>query len=78
MRPRHQHACSGGDRTEKAEPWRVKLRSVVPEECVVVRYIRTGEPVALSQRVLAVFVLMTVADFSDQCTDYQDKLLPQR
>jgi hypothetical protein len=46
-------------------PWRVKLRPVVPVE---------GEPVALSRRVLAVFLLMTVADFSDQYTDYQGKL----
>lgn len=52
----------------------MKLRSVVPEEGVVVPHIRTGEPVALSRRVLAVFVLMTVADLSDQYTDYQDKL----
>ncbi|KAF7050550.1 hypothetical protein CFC21_058905 [Triticum aestivum] len=70
-----QAARSGGGRPEdKAEPWRAKLRSVVPEEGVVVPHIRTGEPVALSRRVLAVFVLMTVADFSDQYTDYQDKL----
>jgi hypothetical protein len=55
-------------------PWRVKLRSVVPVEGVVAKYIRTGEPVALSRRVLAVFLLMTVADFSEQYTDYQDKL----
>ncbi|KAF7076769.1 hypothetical protein CFC21_081378 [Triticum aestivum] len=44
MRPRHQHACSGSARTEKAEPWHMKLRSVVPEECMVVRDIHTGEP----------------------------------
>jgi hypothetical protein len=65
-------AC--GNKTEKSEAWRVKLRSVVPEEGVVAAHIRTGEPVALSRRVLAVFVLMTVADFSDQYTDYQDNL----
>ena len=52
----------------------MKLWSVVPVECVVVQYTRTGEPVVLSQRVLAVFVLMTVTAFSDQCTDYQGKL----
>ncbi|XP_062220829.1 uncharacterized protein LOC133920159 [Phragmites australis] len=57
-----------------AEPWRRKLRSLVPPEGVVVKHIRTGEPVALSRRVVAVFILMTVADFSDQYTDYQDKL----
>jgi hypothetical protein len=58
----------------RSEVWRVKLRSVVPEEGLVAPHIRTGERVALSRRVLAVFVLMTVADFSDQYTDYQDKL----
>ncbi|OEL37385.1 hypothetical protein BAE44_0001596 [Dichanthelium oligosanthes] len=55
-------------------PWRRKLRSLVPPEGVVARHIRTGEPVALSRRVLAAFLLMTVADFSDQYTDYQDEL----
>ena len=35
-------------------------------------HIRTGEPVALSRRVLPAFLLITVADFSDQYTDYQD------
>ncbi|KAJ1272799.1 hypothetical protein BS78_06G229300 [Paspalum vaginatum] len=54
--------------------WRRKLRSLVPPEGVVVKHIRTGEPVALSRRVVATFVLMTVADFSDQYTDYQDDL----
>ncbi|KAL6911310.1 hypothetical protein ACP4OV_000115 [Aristida adscensionis] len=56
------------------EPWRRKLRSLVPPEGVVARHIRTGEPVALSRRVVAVFILITVADFSDQYTDYQDEL----
>ncbi|CAN6245522.1 unnamed protein product [Urochloa humidicola] len=59
---------------EAAAAWRVKLRSVLPVEGVVARHIRTGEPVALSRRVVAAFLLMTVADFSDQYTDYQDEL----
>uniref|UniRef100_A0A0E0LTA7 DUF6817 domain-containing protein n=1 Tax=Oryza punctata TaxID=4537 RepID=A0A0E0LTA7_ORYPU len=54
--------------------WRAKLASVVPAEGVVARHIRTGEPVALSRRVVGIFILMTIADFSDQYTDYQDKL----
>jgi hypothetical protein len=66
--------AAGGNKTDRSDAWRVKLRAVVPEEGVVAPHIRTGEPVALSRRVLAVFVLMTVADFSDQYTDYQDKL----
>ncbi|CAM0875485.1 unnamed protein product [Alopecurus aequalis] len=65
--------AAGGEYV-RSEAWRVKLRAVVPEEGVVAPHIRTGEPVALSRRVLAVFVLMTVADFSDQYMDYQDKL----
>uniref|UniRef100_A0ACD5X5Z3 Uncharacterized protein n=1 Tax=Avena sativa TaxID=4498 RepID=A0ACD5X5Z3_AVESA len=67
-------AKAAGGEYARSEAWRVKLRSVVPEEGVVAPHIRTGEPVALSRKVLAVFVLMTVADFSDQYTDYQDKL----
>ncbi|TVU27624.1 hypothetical protein EJB05_19118, partial [Eragrostis curvula] len=64
--------------TTSSEPdcysWRRKLRSLVPADGVVAKHIRTGEPVLLSRRVLAVFVLITIADFSDQYTDYQDKL----
>uniref|UniRef100_A0A0A9GD26 Uncharacterized protein n=1 Tax=Arundo donax TaxID=35708 RepID=A0A0A9GD26_ARUDO len=35
---------------------------------------RTGEDVALSRRVAAAFLLMTMADFSDQLFDWQDHL----
>ncbi|KAL6842230.1 hypothetical protein ACP4OV_027878 [Aristida adscensionis] len=56
------------------EPWRRKLRSLVPPEGVVTRNIRTGRPVALSRRVVAAFLLMTIADCGDQNTDYQDEL----
>ncbi|CAL4967768.1 unnamed protein product [Urochloa decumbens] len=70
-------AASSQSMASAAEPeagWRVKLRSVLPLEGMVARHIRTGEPVALSRRVVAAFLLMTVADFSDQYTDYQDEL----
>uniref|UniRef100_A0A0E0NN86 DUF6817 domain-containing protein n=1 Tax=Oryza rufipogon TaxID=4529 RepID=A0A0E0NN86_ORYRU len=65
---------SGGGGGDPGEAWRAKLASVVPPEGVVARHIRTGEAVALSRRVLGVFIVMTIADFSDQYTDYQDKL----
>ena len=35
---------------------------------------RTGEDVALSRRIAASFLLMTMADFSDQLFDWQDRL----
>ncbi|KAF0934566.1 hypothetical protein E2562_025657 [Oryza meyeriana var. granulata] len=60
--------------SDPGEPWRAKLASVLPPEGAVARHIRTGEPVVLSRRVVAIFILMTIADFSDQYTDYQDKL----
>ncbi|CAN6252716.1 unnamed protein product [Urochloa humidicola] len=67
-------SLSQDEEPEASAAWRVKLRGVLPEEGVVARHIRTGEPVALSRRVVAAFLLMTVADFSDQYTDYQDEL----
>ncbi|PNT76016.1 uncharacterized protein LOC100845551 [Brachypodium distachyon] len=73
LRAHLARAVAGDDEGYFSE-WRVKLRSVVPAEGVVAEHIRTGEPVALSRKVLAAFVLMTIADFSDQYTDYQDKL----
>jgi hypothetical protein len=67
--------CDAAASTEQEQPaWRRKLRSLVPVDGMVARHIRTGEPVALSRRVVAAFLLMTVADFSDQYTDYQDEL----
>ncbi|KAL6640980.1 hypothetical protein ACP70R_019161 [Stipagrostis hirtigluma subsp. patula] len=67
-------AAAAGGAASVDEPWRRKLRSLVPPEGVVVKHIRTGEPVALPRRVVAAFVLMTVADSSDQNTDYMDQL----
>jgi hypothetical protein len=37
-------------------------------------FCRTGEDVALSRRIAATFLLMTIADFSDQLFDWQDRL----
>ncbi|PUZ78368.1 hypothetical protein GQ55_1G447200 [Panicum hallii var. hallii] len=81
LRDHLKASSSSLDQLDPSEPepepepaWRRKLRSLLPAEGVVARHIRTGEPVALSRRVLAAFLLMTVADFSDQYTDYQDDL----
>lgn len=38
------------------------------------KHIRTGEDVHVSRRIVAVFLMMTVADFSDQMFGYQDIL----
>ncbi|KAJ4778392.1 E3 ubiquitin-protein ligase [Rhynchospora pubera] len=59
---------------DSSEPWRKKLQGIIPAEGIKVEHIKTGEDVVISRRVMAVFLLMTVADFSDQYVDYQDKL----
>ena len=56
------------------ENWRKKLQTIVPATGIKVPHIRTGEPVVLPRRVLAVFLLMTIADFGDQYYGYQDAL----
>ncbi|CAK9155575.1 unnamed protein product [Ilex paraguariensis] len=56
------------------EFWRVKLQSLVPANGITVKHIKTGEEVVLSRRVIAVFLLMTIVDFSDQFFGYQDVL----
>ncbi|XP_058097805.1 uncharacterized protein LOC131242878 [Magnolia sinica] len=56
------------------EGWRVKLCSVLPAEGISVKHIKTGEDVHVSRRVVAIFLLMTMADFSDQLFGFQDRL----
>ncbi|KAL6954523.1 hypothetical protein U1Q18_047553 [Sarracenia purpurea var. burkii] len=56
------------------EAWRNKLQSLVPPNGVVVKHIKTGEDVQVSRRLVAVFLLMTIADFSDQIFGFQDVL----
>ncbi|WVZ73073.1 hypothetical protein U9M48_021422 [Paspalum notatum var. saurae] len=56
------------------EPWRRKIQSLLPHAGITVKHIRTGEDVALSRRIAATFLLMTMADFSDQLFDWQDRL----
>lgn len=64
---------SSGLRKEE-ERWRKKLREVIPATGIEVKHIRTGEPVVIPRRVIAVFLLMTMADFVDQFYGYQDGL----
>ncbi|KAH7840260.1 hypothetical protein Vadar_014808 [Vaccinium darrowii] len=59
---------------DESEGWRKKLESVVPADGVVVKHIKTGEDVLVSRRLVAVFVMMTIADFSDQLFGFQDVL----
>ncbi|KAF8779313.1 hypothetical protein HU200_002746 [Digitaria exilis] len=56
------------------EPWRRKIQRLLPPDGITVKHIRTGEDVALSRRIAASFLLMTMADFSDQLFDWQDRL----
>ncbi|KAI6676741.1 hypothetical protein NL676_037537 [Syzygium grande] len=54
--------------------WRKKVQSRLPTEGVRVKHIKTGEDVLVSRRVVAVFLMITVADFSDQFFWFQDML----
>ncbi|OIT05941.1 PREDICTED: uncharacterized protein LOC109207068 [Nicotiana attenuata] len=56
------------------EPWRKKLQSILPADGITVKHIKTGEDVLVSRRLVAVFLLMTMADFSDQLFNFQDIL----
>ncbi|XP_057963375.1 uncharacterized protein LOC131154555 [Malania oleifera] len=56
------------------ENWRKKLQSLVPADGVTVKHIKTSEDVVVSRRIVATFLLMTMADFSDQLFGFQDSL----
>ncbi|XP_019167114.1 PREDICTED: uncharacterized protein LOC109162858 [Ipomoea nil] len=56
------------------ETWRKKLQSVLPASGITVKHIKTGENIAISRRIVAIFLLMTMADFSDQLFGFQDGL----
>ncbi|XP_021735494.1 uncharacterized protein LOC110702135 [Chenopodium quinoa] len=60
--------------SSRDEKWRQKINSLVPEDGVVVKHIKTGEDIRVSRRIVAIFVLMTIADFSDQLFSFQDVL----
>ncbi|CAM8937773.1 hypothetical protein QQ045_014411 [Rhodiola kirilowii] len=56
------------------EAWRRKLNSIVPADGVVVKHIKTGDDLRVSRRIIAIFLMMTIADFSDQLFGFQDVL----
>lgn len=60
------------------EQWRQKLQSILPAQGIKVKHIKTGEEVHLSRRMVAAFVLMTMADFSDQYYSFQDELFDNK
>lgn len=47
----------------------------VPAEGITMQHIRTGEPVHLSQSLVGTFLLLTIADYTDQWYGWQDNLL---
>ncbi|KAH7299261.1 hypothetical protein KP509_24G002700 [Ceratopteris richardii] len=51
-----------------------KLRGILPPEGINVKHIRSGEDVQLPRAVVAIFLLLTMADFIDQLTGWQDAL----
>lgn len=59
---------------EESWSWRNKLNSLLPANGITVKHIKTGEDVLVSRRIVAIFVLMTMADFSDQLFSFQDVL----
>ncbi|KAA8541443.1 hypothetical protein F0562_025406 [Nyssa sinensis] len=56
------------------EGWRKKIQSLLPADGITVKHIKTGEDVPVSRRIVAIFLLMTMADFSDQLFGFQDLL----
>ncbi|XP_061357918.1 uncharacterized protein LOC133302189 [Gastrolobium bilobum] len=75
----HQSEISLWNAKEKGlfngeEGWRNKLQGVLPADGIRVKHIRTGEGVHVSRRVVAVFLMMTMADFCDQLYSFQDML----
>ncbi|PWA91800.1 Tetratricopeptide-like helical [Artemisia annua] len=56
------------------EEWRKKLKLVLPADGIVLKHIKTGEDVHLSTKIVATFLLITMADFSDQFFGFQDVL----
>ncbi|KAM0949858.1 hypothetical protein DsansV1_C05g0057291 [Dioscorea sansibarensis] len=60
--------------SDTSESWRQKLQAVLPAQGIKVKHIKTAEEVHLSRRMVAAFLLMTMADFSDQYYSFQDEL----
>lgn len=63
-----------GEGVEEDESWRAKLQSICPAEGINVKHIKTDEDLLISRRIVATFLFMTIADFSDQLFSFQDSL----
>ncbi|KAJ1401427.1 hypothetical protein SESBI_28803 [Sesbania bispinosa] len=75
----HQSEISLRNAKEKGrfdgeEGWRKKLQVLVTADGIRVKHIHSGEDVHVSRRVVAVFLMMTMADFCDQLFSFQDML----
>ncbi|XP_020594798.1 uncharacterized protein LOC110034900 [Phalaenopsis equestris] len=70
------HLIASADLSRRGidEPWRKKINALIPPQGIYIKHIHTGEDVLVSRRVIAVFLLMTMADFSDQLFGFQDRL----
>ncbi|KAL3824291.1 hypothetical protein ACJIZ3_020320 [Penstemon smallii] len=69
-----QHLKLSQTEKESDSSWRVKLQSILPAGGTTVKHIKTGEDLLISRRLVATFLLMTMADFSDQYFGFQDML----
>nr|GEV06686.1 hypothetical protein [Tanacetum cinerariifolium] len=56
------------------EKWRKKIQSLVPSSGVMGNHYKTGEQIPVSRRMIGVFLLMTLADISEQYFGFQDVL----
>jgi len=65
-----QYEKKGISETE-AKELHEKKRLFVPKGGMVLKHIRTGEDVVLPRRLVALFVLLTMADFADQFYGWQ-------
>lgn len=59
---------------DSGEAWRLKINAILPSNGVVVKHIKTGNDLRVSRRIVAIFLMMTIADFSDQLFGFQDIL----
>ncbi|CAM6124488.1 unnamed protein product [Calypogeia fissa] len=51
-----------------------KRKVLLPPEGILVKHIRTGEDLLVPRRLIAIFLILTIADFSDQWYGWQDSL----
>ncbi|KAL6189668.1 hypothetical protein ACLB2K_036071 [Fragaria x ananassa] len=73
-----QHLKQSESEQGEKSAWRQKVQRLVPAEGIRVKHIKTGEDVLVSRRVVATFVMMTMADFSDQLFGFQDALFDNK